>query len=219
MSDRHPPLMSSRSFAEAVRNFAGVPPKRFAVLLPHRDGIAELRQKGASFGMIREILAMAGIEVAADTVRRFYRDVIEEPRSGAKRSPRRERAARSAATRHCQYRRRVSRLSIAASSCTCTRHPRHHAAAARASLIHATFNPATQLLYDQATQPHHQRQRRRRKKLLRSQLRAGVERQAACHIAPRTLTTKTRRCFASTPTPNSWNIREATRDRPSVRTA
>ena len=35
--------------------------------------------------MIREILAMAGIEVAADTVRRFYREVIEEPRTGTKR--------------------------------------------------------------------------------------------------------------------------------------
>ncbi|MEI9898135.1 MAG: hypothetical protein WDN28_30840 [Chthoniobacter sp.] len=83
----------TQRFAEAVRNFAGVPPKRFAVLLPHRDGIAELRQKGASFGMIREILAMAGIEVAADTVRRFYREVIEEPRIGGKRSAKRGRSA------------------------------------------------------------------------------------------------------------------------------
>ena len=83
----------TQRFAEAVRNFAGVPPKRFAALLPHRDGIAELRQKGASFGMIREILSMAGIEVAADTVRRFYREVIEEPRFGAKRSGKRERTA------------------------------------------------------------------------------------------------------------------------------
>lgn len=83
----------TQRFAEAVRNFAGVPPKRFAVLLPLRDGIAELRQKGASFGMIREILAMAGIEVAADTVRRFYREAIEEPRASAKRSPKRERQA------------------------------------------------------------------------------------------------------------------------------
>ena len=64
----------TQRFAEAVRNFAGVPPKRFAALLPHREGIAELRQKGASFGMIRELLALAGIEVAADTVRRFYRE-------------------------------------------------------------------------------------------------------------------------------------------------
>ena len=83
----------TQRFAEAVRNFTGVPPKRFAALLPHREGIAELRQKGASFGMIREILAMAGIEVAADTVRRFYREVIEEPRTGGKRSTKRGRPA------------------------------------------------------------------------------------------------------------------------------
>ena len=95
MSDASAADAPTQRFAEAVRNFAGVPPKRFAVLLPHRDGIAELRQKGASFGMIRELLAMAGIEVAADTVRRFYREVIEEPRSGAKRSLKRERPAPS----------------------------------------------------------------------------------------------------------------------------
>ncbi len=83
----------TQRFAEAVRNFADVPPKRFAALLPHRDGIAELRRKGASFVMIREILAMAGIEVAADTVRRFYRQVIEDPRTGTKRSSKRERSA------------------------------------------------------------------------------------------------------------------------------
>ena len=93
MSDAATAEQQSQRFAEAVRNFAGVQPKRFAALLPHRDGIAELRQKGASFGMIRELLAMAGIEVAADTVRRFYREVIEEPRTGAKRSPKRERTA------------------------------------------------------------------------------------------------------------------------------
>ena len=91
MSDASATEARTQRFAEAVRNFAGVPPKRFASLLPHREGIAELRQKGASFGMIRELLAMAGIEVAADTVRRFYREVIEEPRIGAKRSPKRER--------------------------------------------------------------------------------------------------------------------------------
>jgi hypothetical protein len=95
MSDASVAEARTQRFAEAVRNFAGVPPKRFAALLPHRDGIAELRLKGASFGMIRELLAMAGIEVAADTVRRFYREVIEEPRIGAKRSPKRERSAPS----------------------------------------------------------------------------------------------------------------------------
>jgi hypothetical protein len=80
-------------FAEAVRSFAGVPPKRFATLLPLREGIAELRLKGASFGMIRELLAIAGIEVATDTVRRFYREVIEEPRVTMKSSRKLERQA------------------------------------------------------------------------------------------------------------------------------
>lgn len=91
MSDAAAAEQSNQRFAEAVRNFAGVPPKRFAALLPLRDGIAELRQKGASFGMIRELLAMAGVEVAADTVRRFYREVIEEPHVGTQRSRKRER--------------------------------------------------------------------------------------------------------------------------------
>lgn len=93
MSDASAAEQRSQRFTEAVRNFAGVPAKRFAALLPHRDGVAELRQKGASFGMIRELLAMAGIEVAADTVRRFYREVIEEPRTGTKRPTKREPSA------------------------------------------------------------------------------------------------------------------------------
>ena len=93
MSDAVAAEQQSQRFTEAVRNFPGVPPKRFAALLRHRDGIAELRQKGASFGMIRELLAIAGIEVAADTVRRFYREAIEEPRNGNKRPGKRERPA------------------------------------------------------------------------------------------------------------------------------
>ena len=95
MSDAAAADERTKRFAEAVRNFAGVPPKRFAALLPLREGIAELRQKGASFGMIRELLAMAGIEVAADTVRRFYREVIEDRRNGAKRPLKRERPTAS----------------------------------------------------------------------------------------------------------------------------
>ncbi len=100
MSDASAAEQRSQRFADAVRNFAGVPPRRFAALLPHREGIAELRQKGASFGMIRELLAMAGIEVAADTVRRFYRETIEEQRTGAKRPPKRDRSITPAPTRN-----------------------------------------------------------------------------------------------------------------------
>ena len=79
-------------FAEAVRNFAGVPAKRFAALLPLREGIAELRLKGASFGMIRELLATAGIEVCTDTVRRFHRSVIEQQGTATKKPLKRERS-------------------------------------------------------------------------------------------------------------------------------
>ena len=93
MSDASATDARKQRFTEVVRNFAGVPPKRFATLLPHRDGIAELRKKGASFGMIRELLAMAGIEVVADTVRRFYREAIEEQRTSAKRPLKREHTA------------------------------------------------------------------------------------------------------------------------------
>ncbi len=135
MSDASTADAPTQRFAEAVRNFAGVPPKRFAALLPHRDGIAELRQKGASFGMIRELLAMAGIEVAADTVRRFYREVIEEPRIGAKRrrSVNDQRRPRRS-TRPPQRHRRRHRLPL-------PHHPpppRHRGPAAPASLIRAT---------------------------------------------------------------------------------
>ena len=82
----------TQRFAEAVSNFAGVPAKRFAALLPLREGIAELRLKGASFGMIRELLATAGIEVCTDTVRRFHRSVIEQQGTATKKPLKRQRA-------------------------------------------------------------------------------------------------------------------------------
>ena len=93
MSDGGAAESRMQQFADFARNFAPVPPKRFAQLLPLREGIAELRQKGASFALIRELLATVGVEVAADTVRRFYRAVIEEPRTAAKTSRGRERAS------------------------------------------------------------------------------------------------------------------------------
>ena len=95
MSDAATAEARHERFAEAVRRFAGVPPKRFAALLPLREGVAELRLKGASFAMIRELLAMAGIEVATDTVRRFYREVVEESRPAAKPSRKIQRQAAS----------------------------------------------------------------------------------------------------------------------------
>ena len=42
MNDASAAEQRSHRFDEAVRNFAGVPPKRFATLLPHRDGPGDL---------------------------------------------------------------------------------------------------------------------------------------------------------------------------------
>ncbi len=87
-------------FSEAVRAFTPVCASRYAKLLPFKDGIVELRQKGASYRLIRELLATIGVAVAVDTVGNFVREVVEQ------RSP--SRPARS--------RRTVRALSESASS-------------------------------------------------------------------------------------------------------
>ena len=65
-------------FEEAVRAFTPVCKARCAKLLPFRDGIAQLREKGASYDLIREMLTATGVTVAVDTIGNFVRDVIEQ---------------------------------------------------------------------------------------------------------------------------------------------
>jgi hypothetical protein len=43
-----------------------------------KDGIIELRQKGASLRLIRELLATVGVAVGADTIARFLAEVNGE---------------------------------------------------------------------------------------------------------------------------------------------
>src|SRR3954469_12650326 len=77
-------------FSEAVRAFAPVCASRYAKLLPFKDGIIELRQKGASYRLIRELLATADVAVAVDTIGNFVREVIEQrppSRPNARRRP------------------------------------------------------------------------------------------------------------------------------------
>jgi hypothetical protein len=75
-------------FSEAVRAFTPVCASRYAKLLPFKDGIVELRQKGASYRLIRELLATADVAVAVDTIGNFVREVIEQ-RAAARLNPRR----------------------------------------------------------------------------------------------------------------------------------
>ena len=77
-------------FDEAVWAFTPVCKARYAKLLTFRDGIAKLREKGASYDLIRELLVAAGVTVAVDTIGNFVRGVIEQrdrPQTNPRRRP------------------------------------------------------------------------------------------------------------------------------------
>jgi|SRR5581483_2815640 len=68
----------TQRFNEAVRAFTRPSPARHAKLMPMKDGIIELRQKGASLRLIRELLATVGVAVGTDTIARFLAEVNGE---------------------------------------------------------------------------------------------------------------------------------------------
>jgi hypothetical protein len=74
----------AQRFNDAVRTFTPPSPTRHAKLMPMKDGIVELRQKGASLRLIRELLATVDVFVGIDTIARFLAEVNGEtspPRS------------------------------------------------------------------------------------------------------------------------------------------
>ena len=94
MSDPTDIAVRTQRFNEAVRAFTPPSPARHAKLMPMKDGITELRQKGASLRLIRELLATVGVAVGTDTIARFLADVNGESQSPqtSKRSARARRA-------------------------------------------------------------------------------------------------------------------------------
>ncbi len=68
----------AQRFNEAARTFTPPAPTRHAKLMPMKDGIIELRQKGASLRMIRELLATVDVAVGTDTIARFLAEVNGE---------------------------------------------------------------------------------------------------------------------------------------------
>ena len=78
-------------FNEAARAYTPPSPSRHAKLMPFKDGIVELRQKGGSLRLIRELLATVGVAVGTDTIARFIAEVNGEPMTErpAKRTQRR----------------------------------------------------------------------------------------------------------------------------------
>ena len=82
------------AFDALVRQHEMFCPTKLRVLMDFRDSIAEARKKGASFETIRIYLRKTAINVSADTVARFCREVLAETggrRSQRKRKPRQPR--------------------------------------------------------------------------------------------------------------------------------
>jgi hypothetical protein len=78
MSDLTEIAVRTQRFRDAVRAFTPPPPKRYAKLMPLKDGIIELREKGASLRLIRELLATVDVSVSIDTIARFLAEVNSE---------------------------------------------------------------------------------------------------------------------------------------------
>jgi hypothetical protein len=62
----------TQRFNDAARTFTLPSPARHAKLAPFKDGIVELRQKGASLRLIRELLATVDVAVGTDTPSRAF---------------------------------------------------------------------------------------------------------------------------------------------------
>jgi hypothetical protein len=75
MSDPTDIATCTQRFRDAVRAFTPPPPKRYTKLMPLKDGIVELREKGASLRLIRELLLTVDVSVSMDTIARFLAEV------------------------------------------------------------------------------------------------------------------------------------------------
>jgi hypothetical protein len=75
MSDPTDIAARTQCFRDAVRAFTRPSPKRYAKLMPLKEGIVGLREKGASLRLIRELLATVDVAASIDTIARFLAEV------------------------------------------------------------------------------------------------------------------------------------------------
>ena len=67
-------------FNQAVLAFVPKSPSRHAKLMPYKDGLVDLRAKGGSFRLIRELLATIDVAVGTETIARFLAEMNGEPK-------------------------------------------------------------------------------------------------------------------------------------------
>ena len=78
MSDNTDIAARTQRFREAVHAFTPPAPKRYAKLMPMKEGIVELRGNGASLRLIRELLLTVDVTVSIDTIARFLAEANGE---------------------------------------------------------------------------------------------------------------------------------------------
>jgi len=78
-------LSAEAIFNVAVRNFVKESSPKFQVLVTLKDGIIELRERGASYRDIAELVTKAGIPMSHQTVARFCRAVTRKVSRRSKR--------------------------------------------------------------------------------------------------------------------------------------
>jgi hypothetical protein len=66
------------ALGSAARNFQPTRRSRFKLLAALKEEIRELRTRGASFETIAELLKKHSVKTSHESVRRFYREVIEQ---------------------------------------------------------------------------------------------------------------------------------------------
>ncbi|HYM36662.1 MAG TPA: hypothetical protein VET48_14780 [Steroidobacteraceae bacterium] len=74
------------ALASVVKTYEPSRRVRFRNLSPFKEEIRELRSRGAAFVTIAEILKKHSVQASHETVRRFYREAIEQKPSRRKRS-------------------------------------------------------------------------------------------------------------------------------------
>jgi IS30 family transposase len=75
-------------FAEAVKNYTPPAPEKYRALNEVKESIVALRERKASYEIIRTLLhENAGIEVSHQTVARYCREVLDSARPKKSRRP------------------------------------------------------------------------------------------------------------------------------------
>jgi hypothetical protein len=87
MNAANPSEETKARFAELARTYEPKLPRKFAQMMPFKAWIEELRAKGASYDIIRELLMDVNVLVSNDTVFRFCRYTIaKKSRRGRKKA-------------------------------------------------------------------------------------------------------------------------------------